>query len=658
MIMELSTSQKAVAQKYLVNGETEWEEIADRVARHVAKAEEGHLVHHWAKEFRELIYNLKFVPAGSILANSGHGTGGLQNCFVLGVEDDIQSISQLVMDAIMTTKFRGGIGIHIGSKGQPNYVRPKNSPFADGKALGPCAVLDMVSECSRKLTTGNKARRGAFMFSMDWRHPDIWEFIQAKTESVIDAQFTKAVASGQVSQEEFDKAWVETHLSTDGKRERRWYNANISVQVDDEFFDYLEWALDDPYITPSGAPISLEPLDTPEVSKACWVLKLWNLVAKYAHQTADPGLLLVSNAKRHSPIQDFISTTNPCGEIWLPIGSSCNLGSIVVSKFISGKQVDWEALSNAIWTAVRFLDDVLDVSNYATQEQRYNITQRFRQIGLGIMGWADALKLLEIPYASQEHLDFIDDFGSFFATEAYLASQQLAIEKGECGVWPEISHLKVNTEFDFGFARRNSTVLSIAPTGSIAQLAGCSWAFEPDFGLTTYKQVFVDASAQKQEWVAILNPYLEPYELSEKDEKIVKSTGSIQGTQFAKDNPELVGVFAIAREVSPEWHIKVQAQWQKWIDSSISKTINLPKEATIEDIKEAYLLSNKLGLKGVTVYRSGTLESEPVKVGTDELEEDKVNLIESDPDLAIDYPDTEERPTNGCRSGSCDIGTH
>lgn len=1021
----LSTSQRAVAQKYFIGNEKEWYEVANRVAKVVSQVETNtFLRENYYKEFKALINDLKFVPAGSILANAGHGTGGLQNCFVLGVEDNIQSISQLVMDAVMTTKFRGGIGIHIGSKGQPNYVRPKNAPFTDGKALGPCAVLDMVSDCSRKLTTGNKARRGAFMFSMDWRHPDIWEFIQAKTESVIDAQLFKAAVTTGVSQEEFDKAWVESHLSIDGKRERRWYNANISVQVDDEFFEYLEFAQESKYVNPNEAPETLENREVTEHGKAAWALKLWNLVAAYAHQTADPGLLLVSNAKRHSPIQDFISTTNPCftgetlvltkkgsfpikklagsyhevwdgtqwvlapfavtgvnkevfkitlksgatikatanhgfylsngkrvelkdlkvgqkllvntnkpelpqvdlnnlevanaylagfmdgdgswdythnkpvlsiyepkficqlaleksgvqfgdvvkgnkrnavipnekwdylrrgssgknrvfnelplipenvpyllayitglfdadgttqdhpksgwkyqwsssnkahfdrvlailnylgvnasmdidnrthkdwgnkggvckskisyrlsfdtentkrlgtycpfqrltkftnkrvkqssennwakivsiepagiadkvyccnvqtnhsvalnsrvvtancGEIWLPIGSSCNLGSIVVSKFIERGQVNWEDLSDAIWNAVRFLDNVLDASNYATEQQRINITEKFRQIGLGIMGWADALKLLKIPYASQAHLDFIDEFGSFFAQEAYEASQQLALERGECGVWPLISHLKVNPQFDDNYPRRNSTVLSIAPTGSIAQLAGCSWAFEPDFGLTTYKQVFVDASAQKQEWVAMLNPYLEPYNLSEADQAIVKATGSIRGTKFAQEYPELIGVFAIAREVSPEWHIKVQAQWQKWIDSSISKTINLPKEATIEDIKEAYLLSNKLGLKGVTVYRSGTLESEPVKVGTDELESDKVQLIE-EPELAIDYPecdhnfmmptqdsqdsqestydgqestyDSQERPVNGCRSGSCDIGGH
>ena len=166
--------------------------------------------------------------------------------------------------------------------------------------------------------------------------------------------------------------------------------------------------------------------------------------------------------------------------------------------------------------------------------------------------------------------------------------------------------------------RRNSTVLSIAPTGSIAQLAACSWAFEPGFGLTLWKQVFVDASKNEQNWVQILNPYLDDLKLSESDQDIVKRTGSLKDTDYAKQNPDTVGSFKIAREIPPGWHILVQSKWQDWIDSSISKTINLPGHATVDEIKQIYRLAHKAGLKGVTIYRSGTLDSEPIKVGDDE----------------------------------------
>lgn len=1009
----LSESQKAVLQKYLINGETTWEAVVQRVARFVAGAEATpELQKAWEQKFLSILLPMKFVPGGSILANSDHGTHGLLNCFVLSAEDHIQSITKLVSDSVLTTKFRGGVGINIGSEGQKGYIRPKGAPFRDGRALGPCAVLDMVSENSKKITTGNKARRGAFLFSMDWRHPDIWEFIQAKTQSTIDAEITKAMLeemaqlvlsdapeTGKREQlrtlnERLSTAWVETHLSPEGKRDRRWHNANISVQLDDEFFARLDQG-------------------DPEANK------LWNQIAQFAHDTADPGLLLIDNAKRRSPIREFVTCTNPCvtadtwvltgdgprqvkdligvqhstyvngelfsttsagffatgtkpviqlrtkegyqlrltgnhqvlkvtaqtrrhqytewvaaetlkpgdqvmlhnhrelqpwegagtvaegwllgsllgdgtfarngqgnvqgilsfwgtnyqtmlnhavgllnqiehrselgrtyavtgtcsknqlkgtvstirladlaekfgmgqdhkvvtpaveqasfdfyqgflrglfdadgsvqgnqakgvsvrlaqsnletlqavqrmlarigiistlyqcreagermmpngkgqlapyackpqhelvisgdnlqcfaavigfqdpdkavkleaaianyvrtpnrerftatiesirpdgvepvydctvpgpaqfdanglvahncGEIFLPPNSACNLGSIVLTKFVHRQAngevgIDWDDLAETVEIAVRFLDNVLDVSEFATPDQKHNVRHVFRQLGLGIMGWADYLKLARIPYDSTEHLNEIDRWGRWIADHAYRTSEAIAAEKGACGVWKEIEDIRTGNPFerwldsegnDYNGAealtserqdlsqvpRRNSTVLSIAPTGSIAQLAACSWAFEPDFGLTVWKQVFVDASRNEQNWVQILNPYLEDLELSEADQEIVKRTGSLKDTDFAKAHPEVARAFKIAREIPPGWHILVQSKWQDWIDSSISKTINLPAHATVDEIKDIYRLAHKAGLKGVTVYRAGTLESEPIKVGDEE----------------------------------------
>jgi ribonucleoside-diphosphate reductase alpha chain len=635
--VELSESQRAVLQKYFINGENTWEEVAERVARFVASAEATpELQEYWQDKFLSILLPMKLVPGGSILANSDHGTRGMLNCFVLSAEDNIHDITKLVSDSVLTTKFRGGVGINIGTKGQKGYIRPKGSPFQDGKALGPCAVLDMVSENSKKITTGNKARRGAFLFSMDWQHPDIWEFIQAKTQSTIDAAVTKSVVE-QMAQlvntdlpqdqkqqklqelnQQLSTAWVETHLSPEGKRDRRWHNANISVQLDDEFFERLDQGDDS-------------------------ANKLWDTIAQNAHATADPGLLLIDNAKRRSPIRDFVTCTNPCGEIFLPPNSACNLGSLVLTKFISQNPdgtiaIDWQDLAETVAISVRFLDNVLDVSEFATPDQKYNVRNVFRQLGLGIMGWADYLKQARIPYDSSQHLDEIDLWGGWMAQHAYRASESLAAEKGSCGVWPQIQEVRTGNIFELWtdsegnqyngeealassrqdltqVPRRNSTVLSIAPTGSIAQLASCSWAFEPDFGLTMWKQVFVDASRNEQNWIQILNPYLEALDFSEADAEIVKRTGSLKGTDFAQQHPEIAAAFKIAREVPPGWHILVQSKWQDWIDSSISKTINLPSHATVDEIKQIYRLAAKAGLKGVTIYRSGTLESEPIKVG-------------------------------------------
>jgi ribonucleoside-diphosphate reductase alpha chain len=635
--MELSESQRAVLQKYFINGENTWEEVVQRVARFVASAEATpELRDYWQEKFLSILVPMKLVPGGSILANCDHGTRGLLNCFVLSAEDNIHDITKLVSDAVLTTKFRGGVGINIGAEGQKGYIRPKGSPFQDGRALGPCAVLDMVSENSKKITTGNKARRGAFLFSMDWKHPDIWEFIQAKTQSTIDAGVTKAVVEqmAQLVQSDLPKAekqqklqelnqqlstaWVETHLSPEGKRDRRWHNANISVQLDDEFF---------------------ERLDQGDESAN----KLWDTIAHNAHATADPGLLLIDNAKRRSPIRDFVTCTNPCGEIFLPPNSACNLASLVLTKFVyrnaNGEvEIDWQDLAETVAISTRFLDNVLSVAEFATPDQKHNVRNVFRQLGLGIMGWADYLKQALITYDSAEHLDEIDRWGGWIAHHAYRASEALAAEKGSCGVWPQIQDVRTGNIFErwvdsegneyngeealissrqdlTQVPRRNSTVLSIAPTGSIAQLASCSWAFEPDFGLTMWKQVFVDASRNEQNWIQILNPYLEALQFSEADAEIVKRTGSMKGTAFAEQNPAVAAAFKIAREVPPGWHILVQSKWQDWIDSSISKTINLPGHATVDEIKQIYRLAAKAGLKGVTIYRSGTLESEPIKVG-------------------------------------------
>jgi len=638
--IELSESQKAVLQKYVVNGETTWEEVAQRVARFVASAESTpELRRTWEEKFLSILLPMHFMPGGSILANCDHGTRGLLNCFVLSAEDNIYDITKLVSDAVLTTKFRGGVGINIGTEGQKGYIRSKGAAFRDGRALGPCAVLDMVSENSKKITTGNKARRGAFLFSMNWKHPDIWEFVQAKTQSTIDAAATKAIIEQmaqlvlsqrpQAEKEQQLKAlhgqlstiWVESHLSPEGKRDRRWHNANISVQLDDDFFQRLD-------------------------QKDEQATKLWDAIAQFAHDTADPGLLLIDNAKRRSPIRDFVTCTNPCGEIFLPPNSACNLGSIVITKFVSRNrqgelEIDWAGLAETVEITIRFLDSVLDVSEFATPDQKHNVRHVFRQLGLGIMGWADYLKLARIPYDSVEHLREVDRWARVIAESAYRTSEVLAAEKGPCGIWQQIKDVRTGNVFEQWMdsegnryngeealhserqdleqtPRRNSTVLSIAPTGSIAQLAACSWAFEPDFGLTVWKQVFVDASQNQQNWVQILNPYLEEMNLTDSDSEIVKRTGSLKGTGFSQADPEIANSFKIAREIPPGWHILVQAKWQDWIDSSISKTINLPAQATVEEIKDIYRLAQRAGLKGVTVYRSGTLDSEPIKVGTEE----------------------------------------
>lgn len=630
---ENDPSKAAVLSKYLLPGEKTWKDVCKRVAKFVCQAEKtDELKSYWYQQYLEILLPMYFVPGGSILANSDHGTNGLNNCFVLETDDTMQGIVDLVSDSLMTTKFRGGVGINIGSKGMPGYVREKGAPYKDGTALGPIAVLDMVSETAKYLTTGNRHRRGAFLFSMHWKHPDIFDFIASKTKSKVDGEWARQMfelALSAKNEEEqkgllaaFAAGWKETHLDANGRRDRKWHNANISVQLDDEFFDLLDAGQERATV-------------------------LWNRIAQLAHDTADPGLLLFDNARKASPIGEFIRTTNPCGELFLPANSSCNLGSLRLTAF-AGKSggghvdINWQRLDRTIEIAVRFLDSVLSVSSYATEAQKENIQNVYRQIGLGVMGWADYLKMVEVPYDSQQHLYQIESWGKRIAKTAYRASEALAEELGPCGIWDQIKDKRTGNCFEAwvdkagntwdgeeatGLAenmrlnqvpRRNSTVLSIAPTGSIAQLSGSSWAFEPDFALVIWKQVFVDAGASKQQWLPIISPYLDDLNLSDEDKAKVEETGSLEGTQFAKDNPELAEVYKTAGELDPTCHIHVQGKWQQYVDSSISKTINMAREATVEQIQEVYRLAKAEGLKGITVYRNGTLESEPIKIGSKE----------------------------------------
>lgn len=629
----LTGSQNAVLVKYKLPGENTWQDVARRVAHHVASVEAtDELKEYWEERFYDVIEPMLFVPGGSILANSGHGTNGLMNCFALSAEDNIFDIVKLISDSLLTTKFRGGVGINIGSEGQTGYIRPAGTPFKDGQALGPLAVLDMVSENCKKITTGNKSRRGAFLFSMDWRHPDIFDFINVKKQSTIDAEVAKRALEGSITAEAFKTAWQETHLNPEGKRDRRWHNANISVQLDDEFFELLD----------NGGERCTE---------------LWQQMAMSAHATADPGILFIEEAKRRSPLRDWVTVTNPCGELFLPPNSSCNLGSLTLPKFLINGRLNLFLLAETTKVAIRFLDNVLDTSEFATAEQKHNVRNVYRQLGLGVMGWSDYLKSQSIAYDTFEHLEEIDRVGGLIAAVAYRESEALATEKGACGIWEKIKDIRTGNPFEqwvegsngalVQTPRRNSTVLSVAPTGSIAQLAGCSWAFEPDFGLSTWKQVFVDAAKGEQNWIQILSPYIEELGLSEADQVIVLQTGSLQGTDFAEAFPAKAAAFKIAREITPAWHINVQAQWQTWLDSSVSKTINLPAETTPEEIAQTYLYAKEKGLKGVTVYRSGTLESEPVKVGTDEAKE-KLELPTGNEVENKTYSD-------GCKDGSCSL---
>lgn len=504
-------------------------------------------VRYYEEEFMLMMENLEFIPNSPTLMNAGTDMGQLSACFVLPVGDSIDDIFDTLKNTAKIHKSGGGTGFSF-SRLRPKDDRVKSTM---GVASGPVSFMKIFDVTTDVIKQGGK-RRGANMAILRYDHPDILEFVTSKDPE-------------------------NTVLS----------NFNISVGVDAGFFRALD---DDSYIE----------LRNPRSNETTGRLKaryLWDRIVDSAWRTGDPGMIFLDEINEKNTVQNLgsIEATNPCGEQPLMPYESCNLGSINLGKFIKDGNIDWDRLERVIRLSVRFLDDVVDANVYPIPEIE-EMTRKTRKIGLGVMGFADMLMKLRIPYASNNALSAGEKVMAFLQNISHDESEKLAEIKGVFPGW-EGSYW-----YRLGKKMRNSTTTTIAPTGTISIIAGCSSSIEPIFALAFVRRVL-----DGQELMEV-NPVFEDI-LRERGlytpELMAKV--SMDGTLTETNLPaELKELFRTSREIPYEWHILMQATFQNYCDSGVSKTINMPNSATREDIERAYRLARDLHCKGITIYRDGS----------------------------------------------------
>lgn len=550
------------------------EAMLRRVAGFVASAEKERDC--WEERFYEIMAGLRFLPNSPTLANAGRPGGQLAACFVLPVPDSVEGIFEAVKKSALIHKTGGGTGFSF------SKIRPRNDIVSStgGVASGPVPFIRAFN-CATDVVKQGGMRRGANMAVLDYWHPDIMEFIRSKEE------------------------------------EGTLDNFNISVGVDERFMAAVSDNSNIDLINPrTGKPV-----------KSMRAGEIFDLMVKSAWENGEPGILFFDhiNSGNALPVLGPMRATNPCGEQPLFDYESCNLGSLNLVSYlktnVNGKpeeRIDWGLLGRDIYTAVRFLDDVIDVNYYVFPEVE-EITRANRKIGLGAMGFADLLIELGIPYASRETLEVIDRLMDFIGAKAREASAAIAEEKG--------SFPNVNKSIFKGQAMRNATVLTVAPTGTLSMLAEVSSGIEPLFGLSFVKEVlngkkFVITN-RKFEQVAKQRGFWS-------EELMDEITGKGRLTGITGIPEDVKRVFETSFDITPEWHVRVQAAFQKYVDNAVSKTVNFPNEATVDDIRDAYMAAWKLGCKGLTIYRTGSREAQVLKFGG--KDRGKKDIIERCPD--------------------------
>lgn len=499
-------------------------DLFSRVGHYIASAEATKSEQQrWGKKFFDVMMARDFLPNSPTLTGAGRGMC-LSACFVLPIEDSMESIFETVKNAALVHKEGGGTGFDFSRlRPQGSFVRK-----TQGIASGPVSFLKVIDAATEAVKQGG-TRRGANMGILRVDHPDIEDFIQMKKPG------------NQVN------------------------NFNISVAITDKFMEVLlndrSYDLYDPRLKAKAGRKKAR--------------KVFDMIVKMAWAVGDPGLIFIDriNASNPTPGLGPIRSTNPCGEQPLHDYESCNLGSINLVNFYRPRKqdlFDWERFERVISTAVRFLDNVIEVNRYPLP-QIEKMTKANRRIGLGIMGWADLLIKMKMRYDSPEALRLAKKIASFLRKKAEAESGSLAEVRGS---FPNIEKSVYK-----GRMMRNATVFTIAPTGTISRLAGCSSSIEPIFALEFTSKV-IDGELKD------VHPLYAEWK--------TKNPG--------KSIPDY---FVTAHEISPEWHIKTQAAFQKYVDNSVSKTINFPNDAALEDVEKAYLLAYKLRTKGITIYRDG-----------------------------------------------------
>jgi len=525
-------------------------QLFKRVATFVASCE-GKKKDILKEQFYDILSKLYFLPNSPTLMNAGINKGQLSACFVLPIRDNLEDIFDTLKHTALIHQSGGGTGFNF------SKLRPKDDFVSSksGTSSGPVAFMSIYDATTEYIKQGGK-RRGANMGILNVNHPDIEEFIISK--------------SNKNSLENF----------------------NISVGITDDFMQAVNQDLKWELINPR----------TKKSTNAVQAKKIWQLIINEAWRTGDPGLIFLStiNAINPTPKMGIIESTNPCGEVPLLNYESCNLGSINLSKMLSYKKqkatIDWKRLAETIQLGIRFLDNIISL-NYFVLPKIKRITLANRKIGLGVMGWAEMLILLDIPYASEQAVSLSEKVMKFIKNESYKASEKLAVEKGVFPEWKHSTHKKL-------YRLRNATCNSIAPTGSISVIADTSYSIEPLFALA-YKRVGILQNQTQTEINKIFIDKMKKLNLwNPKVEKTIMETGSVNSLKLIPVSVK--SIFRTSLEIPWKYHLLHQRAFQKHTDNAVSKTINLTENATVEDISKIFMLAWNYKLKGITVYRYGS----------------------------------------------------
>ncbi len=571
------TALHVLERRYLIkdkNGKVEEtpEKLFRRVASAIARAEHIYNPEVDVKpvegDFYRMMVSLEFLPNSPTLMNAGKEMGQLSACFVLPVEDSMESIFDAVKYTALIHKSGGGTGFSF------SRLRPENDMVGStgGVASGPVSFMrafDTVTDVTKQGGT----RRGANMGILNIDHPDIMKFITAKEK--MDALT----------------------------------NFNISVALTSDFMEAVK----------SDAEYELINPHNNEVTGKLNAKEVFDKIVDMAWRTGDPGIVFIDRINKDNPTPHLgnIESTNPCGEQPLLPYESCNLASINLSKMVKARgnacEIDYDKLADTVKKGVRFLDDVIDVNRFPL-EQIAEMTRKTRKIGLGIMGFADMLVMLGVPYNSREALKVAAELMGFINEQATRASVALAEERGVFPAFEGSIYDKPN-----GPRLRNATRTTIAPTGTLSMIAGCSSGIEPLFALS-YTKTVLDGTPFVE-----VNPY---FEKAARDggfysEELMKKLAEGAHLADIKGVPEeVIKLFVTAHEITPEWHVKMQAAFQRATDNAVSKTINFPQDATREDVANAYKLAYEEGLKGITIYRDRSRDTQVLTTGKKEKAEE------------------------------------